>query len=151
MPHVPGAPLAIPAVALILGVAGVIPFVGLTLAPLASFEPFGRDPLNVLALYGAIILSFMGAVHWGLAMADTHASRASGYIVSVIPALVGWFAISFLPLPVALRVIAAAFVVLLLVDLRAVKLAVAPAWYGRLRIPLTLVVVPCLLIASGMV
>jgi Protein of unknown function (DUF3429) len=104
----------------------------------------------VLAFYSAIILSFMGAVHWGLAMADVHVLRVSGYIVSVIPALVGWFAISFLPLPVALRVIAAAFALLLLFDLRAVRIAQAPAWYGRLRVPLTLVVVPALLIASGL-
>jgi Protein of unknown function (DUF3429) len=143
-------PTSMPWVAAILGAAGLIPFVGLALAPLVNLEPFGRDPLSVLAFYGAIILSFMGAVHWGLAMADTQAVRSSGYIVSVIPALVGWFAISFLPLPVTLRVIAAAFMLLLLFDLRAVRIAQAPAWYGRLRVPLTVVVVPALLIASGL-
>lgn len=150
MPLQPTRPPKIPAIAAVLGAAGLIPVVGLALAPLINLEPFGRDPLNVLAFYGAIILSFMGAVHWGLAMADTQVLRANGYIVSVIPALVGWFAISFLPLPVALRVIAAAFLLLLLFDLRAVRIAQAPAWYGRLRVPLTLVVVPALLIASGL-
>ncbi len=140
----------IPAVAAFLGAAGLIPFVGLALAPLVSLEPFGRDPLNVLAFYAAIILSFMGAVHWGLAMADTQVVRVSGYIVSVVPGLVGWFAISFLPVPVSLRVLAVTFILLLLVDLRTVVQARAPAWYGRLRIPLTLVVVPALLFASSL-
>jgi Protein of unknown function (DUF3429) len=150
MPPVDQRPTAMPMIVALLGAAGLIPFVGLALAPLFNLEPFGRDPVYVLALYGAVILSFMGAVHWGLAMADTKSAKASGYIISVMPALVGWFAISFLPLPVSLRVIAAAFVVLVLVDLRAVRLAVAPGWYGRLRIPLTLVVVAALLFASSL-
>ena len=140
----------VPIPAAILGAAGALPFVGLLLAPFLGFEPFGRNPVAVLGLYAAVILSFMGAVHWGLAMAEMGGKRdtAWSYAISVAPAVFGWFALAFLPHPVALRAIALAFALLLLYDLRAVRLGRAPPWYGRLRWPLTLVVVPSLMAAS---
>ena len=140
----------VPAPAAFLGAAGVLPFVALVLAPLWNFEPFGRAPLLVLGLYASVILSFMGAVHWGLAMAEYGGRRDAmwSYLVSVMPALFGWFSLAFLPQVVAFRVIAAAFVLLLAYDIRAVRLGRSPPWYTRLRWPLTLVVVPSLLFAS---
>jgi hypothetical protein len=142
----------VPAAAAILGAAGLLPFVGLPAAAWWGIEPFGRSPVAVLALYGVAILSFMGAVHWGLAMAGVAAWRdaAWSYGASVLPALFGWFALAFLPLPVALRALALGFALLLLYDLRAVRLGAAPAWYARLRWPLTLIVVASLLVASVM-
>jgi hypothetical protein len=140
----------VPLPAAFLGAAGAIPFVGLVLAPLWNFEPFGRPPLLVLALYASIILSFMGAVHWGLAMAEYGGRRETmwSYLVSVMPALLGWFSLAFLPQVVAFRVIAAAFVLLLAYDIRAVRLGRSPPWYTKLRWPLTLIVVPSLLFGS---
>ena len=83
----------IPTAAAILGAGGLVPFVGLALAPLWSLELFNRPPLAVLGLYAAVILSFMGAIHWGLAMAEpsdpsTTGSNPTGrYVASVLPAL----------------------------------------------------------------
>lgn len=140
----------VPAPAAFLGAAGAVPFVALVLAPLWNFEPFGRSPLLVLSLYALVILSFMGAIHWGLAMAEYGGRRDTmwSYLASVMPALFGWFSLAFLPQVVAFRVIAAAFVLLLAYDLRAVRLGRTPPWYTKLRWPLTLVVVPSLLFAS---
>ena len=145
-------PSRVPLTAAVLGAAGALPFIGLLIAQRWGVEPFGRAPLGVLALYAAVILSFMGAVHWGLAMAEFGGRRDTtwSYIMSVMPALLGWFALAFLPMPVALGVMAFGFALLLLYDLRALRLGRAPAWYGRLRWPLTLVVVPCLLAAIVM-
>jgi Protein of unknown function (DUF3429) len=138
-----------PATAAILGAAGMLPFIALTVAPVAGVEPFGRPPLVVLGLYGAVILSFMGAVHWGLALrAKPGDDPTVGYVASVLPGLMGWFALAFLPLAIALRVMALGFVLILLFDLRVVRLGGAPAWYGRLRVPLTAIVVSCMLGAS---
>ena len=141
---------AVPLIAVTLGCAGLLPFVGLVVAQRWGAEPFGRSPLDVLSVYGAVILSFTGAVHWGLAMAQSDRDGTWGYLVSIMPAALGWFAICFLPQPVALQVMAAAFVGLLLYDLRSVRVGVSPAWYGRLRWPLTLFVVASLLLASAM-
>ena len=143
-------PTVIPATAAWLGAGGLLPFIGLLIAPLAGAEPFGRPPVVVLGLYTAVILSFMGAVHWGLAVAEFGGRRDASwrYALSVVPALLGWFALAFLPLPVALRVIAGAFALLLLYDVRASRIGTAPPWYARLRWRLTAVVVPCVLAAS---
>lgn len=66
----------VPKMPLYLGAAGLIPFVsctaglvagGVDIAPLSlSFTP--EQLVHLEAVYGVSILSFMGAVHWGLAM-----------------------------------------------------------------------------------
>jgi Protein of unknown function (DUF3429) len=145
---IPSGLRSVPLPAALAGAAGLLPVAGLVAAGLLGFEPFGRHPSAVLALYGAVILSFMGAIHWGLAMRAEPGEATWSYIASVIPALFGWFALAFLPQPVALRLLAFAFALLLLYDLRAARLGIVPAWYPRLRWPLTIVMVPSLLIAS---
>jgi Protein of unknown function (DUF3429) len=143
-------PHAIPAAAAILGAGGLAPFLGLLAAPILGAEPFGRPPLAVLAIYAAVILAFMGAVHWGLSMAGYGGRRDTSwrYAASVVPALLAWFSVAFLPLSVALGVMAGVFALLLLYDLRSSRIGTAPPWYARLRWRLTAVVVPCLLAAS---
>ena len=141
---------AIPTAAVTLSTAGLLPFIGLTLAPLWGVEPFGREPLLVLAQYSATTLSFMGAVHWGLAMGEFGGRRDASwtYAASVAPALIAWFALAFFPTGVALRIMAGAFALLLAYDVGAVRRGYAPAWYAHLRWPLTLIVVVSLFFAS---
>jgi len=68
----------IPKAPLWLGAAGLIPFVscslgvvagGIDLTPLSLPLMTPEGLIKLQSLYGASILSFMGAVHWGLAMA----------------------------------------------------------------------------------
>ena len=124
----------------ILGWAGVMPFATLSLAilfdlpaPVARLEP-------LLIAYGAVILSFMGGVHWGLAMkapiGESRGKSASHYLLSVTPALVGWAATAMAATD-AYIVLAAAFLALLLVDMSWTSGRRAPAWYGSLRLQLT--------------
>jgi hypothetical protein len=59
---------SVPSAAAWLGGLGIIPFAGLSLA-----TPFANDVLKgqlsfALMAYGAIILSFLGGNHWGLAI-----------------------------------------------------------------------------------
>lgn len=76
-----------------MGYAGLIPFVALAL--IMQFLPLTNRPLAMAALiaYGAVITSFLGAIHWGLAMRDTHNKRAAPYVWGVIPSLVAWLAL----------------------------------------------------------
>lgn len=138
-------PLRTPPVALALGIGGLIPFVGLAgVIVLNPHLPAG-DAWRALTLYAAVILSFMGGVHWGRAMAsDQPSHELAGYVVSVIPALVAWFAVAFMPPRPAATVMAIGFAALLLFDLAAVKRTVFPAWYGPLRIWLTSIVLASL-------
>jgi hypothetical protein len=113
--------------------------------------------VQALPGYGAVILSFLGGIHWGMAIAGpvappataTAAGRRLGRRLawSVVPSLVGWAAL-LVPPVAGLFVLAAAFAVQLGIDLRATKRGAAPAWYPRLRVPLTLVVVASLAVAA---
>ncbi|WAF87736.1 DUF3429 domain-containing protein [Metapseudomonas otitidis] len=141
-----------PQLARLLGFAGLVPFVTGALG--IWLTPIGWRPLVLAALldYAAVILAFMGAIHWGLAMRagqeDTRARLQLGF--SVIPALFGWVAISAgLPAGLAVAVFIPAFIGLYLADLRAVRLGLAPGWYPALRRPLTIGVVTNLLVAWG--
>lgn len=101
-PSAPDArPARLPATALLAGYGGLIPFAGLA-AWLWLHTPAAAG--HVLAVYAAVILSFVGAVHWGWALGG-HAGRQR-YAWSVVPALAGWIGAS-LPPGIALPLLAA--------------------------------------------
>lgn len=140
-----------PAVALLLGILGLIPFVALP--ALAIANPDVPVPawlgahltIPALLLYAAVILSFMGGVQWGLAMSSPRAgpSMVRRYVASVLPAILAWIAL-FLETRAGLFVLALGFVALLVYDIWTVRAGEAPAWYERLRLGLTGVVVLCI-------
>jgi hypothetical protein len=142
----------VPPAAKWLGASGVIPFITLALA-VAFFEGRERETAYfALAAYGAVILSFLGGIHWGLAVADGNRQPGEGATFvrlagSVVPSLIGWGAL-FLSKPTGLIVLAAAFAGMLLFDCRASRKAHAPLWYPALRWPLTIAVVTSLLLAA---
>lgn len=143
----------IPAAPLILGLAGVLPFAGYLAALLTGLGLPPAIAAEGLALYGAIILSFMGGVQWGLAIVARdaqHMPSARWLALSVVPALIGWAALLLLPVKLALIVLAAGFAGLLGYDLRVVARGDAPVWFGRLRKLLTLLVTAILLTAAAL-
>lgn len=133
----------IPTAALALGWAGVIPFAGLSLVTIVASGDAADTALRALVAYGAIILSFMGGVQWGLEMVRSDASRGprtTGLAASVLPALAAFGAVLFAPL-IALAILAVGFAGLLAYDLKRVREGIAPAWYAPLRWQLTTAVV----------
>ena len=90
----------IPPLVLKLGYAGLIPFVGLALLVQLAPTPLNYLSAESLAGYGAVITSFMGALHWGASL-HTLGKPPSGdrwidrnvWIWGVIPALVAWLAL----------------------------------------------------------
>lgn len=134
----------IPAPAAWLGALGLIPFVGLAAASLSIDPAYAVHIHFLLATYGALILSFLGGVHWGLAIMDRRyipGERApvGRLVAGVIPALVGWSAL-MVGAPWDLYTLACAFLLLLLLDVRIGGTGGLPAWYPRLRMPLTAIV-----------
>jgi Protein of unknown function (DUF3429) len=73
-----------------LGYGGLIPFVSLAAALWVA--PTGDWPLVSRALlgYGAIIASFLGAIHWGLVMREGPAHPVPLLLWGVVPGLLGW-------------------------------------------------------------
>ena len=141
---------SVPSAAAWLGGLGIIPFAGLSLA-----TPFASDALKAqlsfaLMAYGAIILSFLGGIHWGLAIGAVPQSDNTllrRIALSILPSLVAWAAL-LTPFGVGLPILAAALVTMLLVDIRASRMHEAPAWYPKLRWPLSCGAVAALLLGT---
>jgi hypothetical protein len=73
-PDSPALAQALPRHVAWLGYGGLLPFVGL--AALAGFDPHHLLAWSdALVGYGAVILSFIGALHWGVAMSAPASTR----------------------------------------------------------------------------
>ena len=164
----------VPTVATILAIGGLIPFYGAVALLYVVEDPrYGGFVVYVLLLYAAIIASFVGAVHWGLAMAnlgwegqrnavpDRLNDGADGQrnfeppvrqmMWSVIPALFGWAIVLAFNIDqrawVALLLMVALYGAQLYGDVQAVRYDLAPDWYLDLRRPITLAVLVALFLA----
>lgn len=142
----------IPRAALALGLAGLLPFLW---GVLTMYVPAAQDltistvgprfvgPFVILQ-YGTVILAFMSGVLWGFATKAEGAVAASGYAMSVIPALWAFFFVGGGPTSAAIYLISG-FVGLLWLDWMFWRQGLAPPWWMHLRVLLTTVVVLCLL------
>ena len=141
----PASATSIPRAPLALGLAGLIPFLWGLVTSFVDVPQLSAlfTGYAVLADYGTIILAFMSGVIWGFATRADGRQAATFYVLSVIPALWAFF---FAFGDFALLTLAAGFLFLLPVDRAAMQLGLAPAWWMRLRMLLTSVVVACLVI-----
>ncbi len=138
----------VPAPARWLGLAGALPFVA---GPLALWGLVGDDVLvaqDAILAYAAVSLSFVGAVHWGMALARAAGGEADQLTLErlawgVAPAGAGWLAQLMVPAP-AFALVMLGFWAALIVDGRAVAAGLLPGWYLRLRRRLTAIVVASL-------
>lgn len=124
--------------ALALGWAGVAPFLGLACLALLPNQRAGA--LVAFLAYSAVILSFLGGVRWGRALAA--GAGVGQYVRAVVPSLWGWAAWYLLPPAPALVVLAAGFVLAGAWDACGDALP-APRAFRRLRLGLGLAVVAC--------
>ena len=145
----------IPASALILGLAGLIPFLwGMATQFSPTFAAFGQDWLgprfispHIQLFYGTIILAFMSGVLWGFATKATGRVAATGYALSVLPALWAFFFVGGGPVSAATYLITG-YLGLLALDYMFWKQELAPPWWMQLRIMLTAVVIVCLALVA---
>lgn len=142
----------IPTSALVLGLAGLLPFawgVVTMWIPAAAELTMGLvgprfvGPYVGLS-YGTVILSFMSGVLWGFATRAEGPVAATGYALSVLPALWAFFMVGGGPVSAAIALIAG-FVGLLGLDWLFWNQGLASGWWMKLRILLTAGVVLCLL------
>ena len=144
-------------IATLLGNLGLVPFFVLAIL---SWLPWRNGaPLQVqfaLVGYAAVILSFLGAVHWGLALANPGLDKPRSWNAlgwGVIPSLLGWLALLMLVLGIPSALVLAFLIGDLLlvrvVDGQLVRLYATPvpSWYLGLRTRLTLGASLCLLAA----
>lgn len=118
-----------------LGYVGLLPFVAALLGFLLSGDAREDYFARQFIAYGAVILSFVGAVHWGLALA-TGSMRIMRLSFSILPALLAWAAL-LLPAAPAAWLLLAGFIALRAWEASAPVAGSLPAWYRRLRTRLT--------------
>jgi len=136
----------IPRPAWALGLAGLLPF-ALLGASLSGFQLVGDDwAWRSLQAYAATILSFLGAIHWGAALAARPDSQLwKPMAFSVVPCLLAWVLLSMqFPPAGSLALLMLAFAGMFFADRLAVEYALFPPWYLSLRRVLTLVVLAIL-------
>jgi Protein of unknown function (DUF3429) len=125
----------LPRPALWLGLAGLLPFLATALLSSTAPEDWRGVALYALAAYGAVILSFLGAVHWGLALrapASEAGALAPRLGLGVVPSLIGWVGLLLPPGP-GLLLLALGLLGTAAVETLAARRGLPPPEYLRLR------------------
>ncbi|QDS74770.1 hypothetical protein FKW77_001576 [Venturia effusa] len=144
-----------------LGLAGVLPYLATSVATIGVAQEMNvaheqgmgyimtaeqaehllhiLEPLQVG--YGAVIISFLGAIHWGLEWANYGGKNAGmrRYMIGVLAPAVAW-PTTLMPVEYALITQFLAFTSLYYADSRASRRGLAPPWYGTYRFVLTFIV-----------
>ncbi|XP_014561012.1 hypothetical protein COCVIDRAFT_34036 [Bipolaris victoriae FI3] len=150
---------AVPREAFYLGLAGTLPYLATSLSTLylswelnhsvagygfmiseknATYLLHLIEPLQVG--YGASILSFLGAIHWGLEWAGYGGYQGyKRYAIGVVTPMVAWSTL-MMPIEGALITQFLGFTALYYVDTRAAYRGWTPDWYAVYRFVLTMIV-----------
>jgi hypothetical protein len=134
---------ALPRPAWYLGYAGLLPQGAAFLTIWAASEDDRFTALAFAFAYAALILSFLGALWWGLAAAQSHKAPVWVWPVGVMPCLIAltscvpWAVGAEWPAP-SLLLLAASLGASFLVDLKLARLALCPPGWVRLRVHLSL-------------
>lgn len=131
-----------PTIARLLGFAGLLPHIAVVLVLLERNPELRFSALSMGYAYAALILSFLGGIWWGLA---ARAEKAPDWlwIAAVMPSLIAlasavpWATGYAWPGP-SLIVIGVALIAALGVDWQLQRSGLAPDWWLRLRVPLSL-------------
>lgn len=151
-------PNRLPVLAVLLGLGGLVPFLACGVGAVALQGEWARLSLAALLGYGACILGFLGAVHWGFALGGAALPPGGLQLINtqpapvlharlglgVVPALIGWAAllVAFLGLPlVGLGVLVAGFAGTIIAEVQANRRGLLPPGYIWLRWVLSIVVV----------
>ena len=130
---------------IILSILGLLPFFFGLIDLLLN-----KDSLffivNLPKYYGSIILTFLGAVYWGIILYDSRkdliSEKAKTYIIcwSIIPSLWSGLILIFNH-NITIVILALCFMVVQFVDEYIIKYFKFPTWYLLLRRTLTIVVI----------
>ena len=128
----------------LLGFAGLLPQAAAIAVAYAGPSYWVSDAKALGALYAALIITFLGGAWWGIAASAPAAERRGAlgwlWIAAVLPSLLafgllGISALGQLDVEPVLVMLGAGLLIALSVDARLAGLA--PAWWLRLRVPLS--------------
>jgi hypothetical protein len=133
----------------ILGYLGLLPFLVPTFFLFYDYHHLDMWR-HFLITYAAVILSFLGALHWSFALGlhDVPINQKRwSFVWSVIPSIVAWVALS-IPHLYSLFLMALFFILCLINDRKLATVVDLPHWFMQLRHNLTFVAAGCLIIAG---
>lgn len=139
----PGSSSQLPGWTAALGYGGLVPFVACALAMLLPDAGMRDVASRVLVGYGAVILSFLGGVHWGLVLSAPSPRAPRMLAIGVLPSLAGWLTL-LLPFETAVAAQVAIFGGFWLYEHRILGPDIIPPAYLVLRRWLTLVAIASL-------
>ena len=112
--------------------------------------------INLPKYYGSIILTFLGAIYWGIILNDSHKNlipdKVKTYIIcwSIIPSL--WSSLILIyNHNITIIVLAICYIIVQFVDEFVIKYFKFPIWYLFLRRLLTIIVILILLFSYSLV
>ncbi len=137
-------------IAYFLGYTGLVPFVALSLIILMANEQIVSVAKPVLHIYGAIILSFLGGLHWGRIASKNHLLPSDKWVLmySVIPSLIGWFSYIISNIwQESVWIIIIGFILAYFIDRRFIVEGHWRSFMHPLRINLTIIACFCLILS----
>ena len=130
-----------PANAKLLGFLGLIPFMTIPVAVMLNVLSYPQA-FAFFSQYSAIILSFLGGIHWFAAITDNRYNHQ--IYVAMLPSIVGWLALIGFADVRTLGVLALAHVAVVFYDKFTLQLSPNLIIdYTRMRIQLTTTAVVC--------
>ncbi|KAJ3844538.1 hypothetical protein F5878DRAFT_95381 [Lentinula raphanica] len=157
---------SVPKPVLVFGLLGTVPYVGAgaTTVYLASVagaaaagNPTSIDPgvaltmldqaLNIQVTYGAVMLSFLGALHWGMEFASprpTQSETVRRLLLGAAPIFFAWPTLALQPMT-ALLAQWVGFTGLWWADATVCGMGWTPAWYSQYRFYLSILVGMCII------
>ncbi|KAK7694033.1 hypothetical protein QCA50_003609 [Cerrena zonata] len=155
---------AVPTPYIIFGLAGALPYLGASgatiyLARQAGMAATGivtninpgvaitllHQALDVQMTYGAVMLSFLGALHWGFEFAGFGGNKYyPRLLLGAAPVVWGWSTLAFSPMN-ALILQWAGFTGLWYADLKTTNAGWSPKWYSQYRFYLSVLVGTCII------
>lgn len=155
---------SVPTPYIVFGLAGGLPYIGASAATIylarqAGLAAAGMVPnidpgvaitvldqaLRLQMTYGAVMLSFLGALHWGFEFAGYGGNKGySRLLLGAAPVVFGWSTLALQPVE-ALISQWVGFTALWWADLRATGAGWTPKWYSQYRFYLSILVGTCII------
>lgn len=132
----------------ILTILGALPFIGAVAA-----QAMGADDVHVRYFsltYGAIIVSFLSGMHWGLFLSQARLTRTNLLVTSNIIALLAWGSLLLFSASLQYVLQMLCFITLLLIDRKLTNEGILERWFFELRNRISLLVVMCLIAMVAM-
>ena len=129
----------------ILTYSGSLPFIFLTYLGFANNNQFfSIDASLMLMSYAAVILSFIAGMHFAYAILQDKINITLLFLSNVV-ALISWVCL-LVNFHIALMLMVISYVFSLIIDFIAYKNLIIARWFFNLRLRISFIVTPCLLL-----